>query len=240
MKRAAQSGAPGGEATLWAQTYLGHLHFNKGDLKTAEASYQTTLDRQPNYPHAIAGLARVRAAQGRISEAITLYQSLVERLPLPEFAIALGELLDAAGKPEQAKAQFDLVRAIQQLNANADMNTDMEMALFEADHGDPARALQLARAAYTKRPGIYGADALAWALHANGQNEEAWRYAQLALRLGAKDAMLHFHAGMIAAELDGKVREAQRLLSAALSINPHFSMRYAPIAQARLAELATR
>jgi tetratricopeptide (TPR) repeat protein len=238
MQRAAQAGAPGAEATLWSQTYLGHLHFNMGDLKTAEAIYQAALNQQPTYPYAIAGIARVRAAQGRTGEAITLYHSLVERLPLPEFAIALGELYDAAGKTEQAQAQFDLVRAIQQLNAGADMNTDMEMALFEADHGDAAKALTLARAAYERRPSIHGADALAWALHANGQHEEAWRYAQQALKLGTKDALLHFHAGMIALKVDAAA--AQQHLQAALDINPHFSVRFAPIAKAELSKLGAQ
>jgi tetratricopeptide (TPR) repeat protein len=235
MKRAAQAGAPGAEATLWSQTYLGHLHFNAGDLKAAEATYQAALAQQPTYAYAIAGIARVRAAQGRTGEAITLYQSLVERLPLPEFAIALGELYDAAGKPEHAQAQFDLVRAIQQLNTGADMNTDMEMALFEADHGDAAKALTLARTAHERRPSIHAADALAWALHANGQHEEAWRYAQQALKLGTKDALLHFHAGMIALKADPAA--ARQHLQAALDINPHFSVRFAPIAKAELSKL---
>lgn len=237
MQRAVKAGGPGAEPTLWAQTYLGHLHFSAGDLDAAEAAYRAALSHHPGYPHALAGLARAGAARGRYDEAIAIYRGLVERLPLPEFAIALGELYDAAGQPEQARAQYDLVRAIQQLNAGAAMNTDLEMAFFEADHGDPARALALARAAYAQRPSIHGAEALAWALHRNGQHAQAWRHAQEALRLNTRDAMLHFRAGMIAAELD---RDAARAhLRAALEINPHFSVRFAPLAQETLARLGS-
>lgn len=236
MRRASNAGAPGAEGTLWTQVYLGHLFFNKGDLKTAEAIYTATLQQQPAYPYAMAGVAKVRAAQGRYDEAIALYQTIVERLPLPEFAIALGEVYDAAGKPDRARAQYDLVRAIQQLNANAAMNTDMEMALFEADHGDPAKALTLARAAYERRPSIHGADALAWAFYHKGDFGEAWKHAQKALKLGTRDAMLHFHAGMIA-NANGDPATARKHLQTALEINPYFSVRYAPQAKAALEKL---
>jgi tetratricopeptide (TPR) repeat protein len=240
MTRAAKAGAPGAEPTLWALTYIGHLHFNMGDLKRAEEMYAAALQQQPGYAYAQAGIARVRAAQGRYDEAIAIYQSILDKLPLPQWAIELSEVYTATGKSEQALAQLDLVRAIQQLNADAAMNVDLEMALFEADHGDPAKAVALARAAYAKRPSIQGADALAWALYHAGEFDEAWTHAQEALKLGTKDALLHFHAGMIAAELEGHGGEAQRLLRTALDINPHFSVRYAPIAQMALAKLAGR
>jgi tetratricopeptide (TPR) repeat protein len=115
------------------------------------------------------------------------------------------------------------------------MNVDMEMALFEADQGDTVKALKLARAAYALRPSIHGADALAWALYHNGQYAVAWKYAQEALKLGTKDATLHFHAGMIAAKLDPL--KAEEHLHTALEINPHFSARFAPQAKAALEKL---
>jgi tetratricopeptide (TPR) repeat protein len=228
MTRAARAGSPGAEATLWSQTYVGHLYFNQGNLDTAAQIYSGVLAQQPGYPYAMGGLARVRAAQGRTDEAITLYQSILNRIPLPQYAIELGELYDSLGKSNEAQAQLDLVRAIQQLNATADMNTDLEMALFEADHGDTARAVELARAAYAKRPSIHAADALAWALYRNGDAAQAQKYAREALKLGTKDALMHFHAGMIAQEID-KV-QAQKHLRMAIDLNPYFSIRYAPFA----------
>lgn len=236
MRQAANAGAPGSEGTFWSQVYLGNLYFNKGDVKTAEMIYDDTLRQQPAYPYALAGMARVRAAQGRYDEALSLYQTVVERLPLPQFAIALGEVYDKVGQPKQAKAQYDLVRVIQTLNASAAMNTDLEMSWFESDYGDPARGLKLARAAYAQRRSIYVLDALAWALYRNGQYDEAWTYAQQALKLGTRDAMLYFHAGMIAAELDPA--KAQQYLRTALEINPNFSVRFAPQAKAALDQLA--
>jgi lipoprotein NlpI len=57
-----------------------------------------------------------------------------------------------------------------------------------------------------------------------------------ALRLGTRDAMLHYHAGMIAYALEG-LPLARHHLQQALTINPNFSIRYALQARALLAEL---
>jgi tetratricopeptide (TPR) repeat protein len=237
MRQAVEAGGPNSEATLWTQTQLGNLYFNSGDLERAEATYQAALLTRPDYVYAQAGIAKVRGAQGRSSEAIDAYAALVKRLPLPEFVIALGDLYEATGKPAEAKRQYDLVQAMQQLNASAGMDVDMELALFDADHGaDPQAALQRARASYARRASIYGADALAWALYRAGDYAEARRHATEALRLGTRDALLHYHAGMIA-QAQGDAAAARQYLEQALAINPYFSVRYTPAARATLAEL---
>jgi tetratricopeptide (TPR) repeat protein len=235
MRRAVNAGAPGAEGTLWAQVQLGVLYFNKGDLQTAEALFGNVLQQQANYAPAQAAIAKVRAAQGRADEAVALYQTVLSRLPMPQYAIELGEFYEALGRRADAKAQYDLVRAIQQINANAQMNTDLEMALFEADHGNPVKAVALARAAYQQRPSIHGADALAWALYRNGHFSEASTLIKEALKLGTQDAMLHYHAGMIALEFDAN--EARQHLQTALVINPHFSIHHAPLAEKTLKQL---
>jgi len=237
MGLAVEAGGPNSEATLWTQAQLGNLYFNSGDLQHAEQTYQEALLTRPDYVYAQAGIAKVRAAQGRSDEAIGAYQEIVKRLPLPEFVSALGDLYEAAGKPAEAKRQYDLLRAMQQLNASAGVDVDMELALFDADHGtDPQAAVQRARASYARRSSIYGADALAWALYRAGAYAEARRYATEALHLGTRDALLHYHAGMIA-QAQGDHAAARTYLEQALAINPYFSVRYAPIARATLAEL---
>jgi tetratricopeptide (TPR) repeat protein len=231
MRSAVQTALPGSESWAWTLTHLGHLYFNRGELTEAAAIYEQVLVAKANYPYALAGQARVAAAQGNTSEAIAIYKQITERLPLPEFIIALGELYEATGQTDAARQQYDLVGVIQQLNAAAGMNVDLEMALFTASHGnDPAAAVQQARAAYAERPTIYAADTLAWALYQQGEYAEAWQLSQEALRLGTKDALLHFHAGMIAAKVGDK-EAARTHLNTALAINPHFSPLYALVAQ---------
>jgi len=237
MQRAVRAGGPVSEQTLWTQVQLGHLYFNSGDIQSAERTYMQTLEAQPDYIYAFAGIARVRAAQGKYGQAIDFYQQIIKTLPLPEFVIALGEAYEANGQPNQAKQQYDLVRAMQQLNASAGMDVDMELALFDADHGaDPAQAVVRARASYARRPSIYGAEALAWALYQHGEYTEAARYSQLALRLGTRDAAMHYRASMIALALNDRPN-AREQLRQALTINPYFSVRYGEPARQKLAEL---
>ncbi len=98
------------------------------------------------------------------------------------------------------------------------MSTDLETALFEADHGSPAAALAAARAEWRARQTIHTADAMAWALHAAGRDRDALRYARQATALGTRDARLLFHRGAVEAAL-GLVGDARTHLRAALAVD---------------------
>ncbi|MBS1965338.1 MAG: tetratricopeptide repeat protein [Chloroflexi bacterium SZAS-1] len=239
MQAAVQAGGPASENSAWVRVQLGNLFFAQGDLAAAEQQYQGTLTLLPDYVYAQAGLARVRAAQGQVRAAVALYQQSIARMPLPEFVIGLGELYQADGQPAEATKQYELVQAMQQLFKANGVDTDLELALFDADHGaDAGATVALARAAYARRPSIKAADTLGWALLRAGQVDEARRYANEALRLGTRDALMLYHAGMIA-QAQGDAAQARAWLNAALTLNPHFSPLFAPQARQALAALRT-
>ena len=234
MQLAVDSGTPNAESTAWVRTQLANLYLNTGDLKQAELEYRRTLQDRPNYVYALAGLGRVRAAQGNMKEAIKLLDQAASIMPLPEFVIALGDLYQASGQQEKADQQYELVAAIETLYRANGVDMDMEIALFRADHGQNLEeTLVLARKAYANRPSIHAADALAWALYKTGNYEEAQTYSEEALKLGSKDSLKLFHAGMIALKLENK-DQAQQYLAEALAINPHFSILYAEEARRTL------
>jgi tetratricopeptide (TPR) repeat protein len=117
------------------------------------------------------------------------------------------------------------------------VNTDLEIALFYADHDMKLQtSLQKARAAYEARPSIHAADVLAWTLYKTGNYEEAQRYSSEALKLGTRDSLKLFHAGMIAKAL-GHDEQAQKYLQQAIDLNPHFSLLYSNTATAALEDL---
>ena len=221
------AGTPADRA--WAAYQLGELYFNDGRLDEAAAQYRRGTKLAPEYVPPQAGLAKVAWARGDVRDAIERFTEVTLRYPSPEYVIALGDLYEAAGEPDLAQEQFDLVATIRRLLTANGVNVDLELALFEADHGDAAGALATARAEWERRHSIHVADALAWALHANGRDREAARYATRALSLGTRNALFLFHAGMIRLGLGD--REAARvLLERAVDTNPSFSIAYAPVA----------
>jgi tetratricopeptide (TPR) repeat protein len=223
MRMAADTSVPGSEPWLWTTTHLGHLFWSQGDLDAAEHLYRTVLQQEADYSLAQFGLARIRAARGDKPAALTILRPLAARLPLPEFLAALGDLYAGLGDERLAQEQYDLVHVVQQLNAGAGMNVDLELAAFDVYHGaDVQSALAAAQASYRERPTIYAADTLAWALHRAGNDQAAWRYSQEALRLGTRDAMLHAHAAAIADSL-GNAIAAEQHRAEVEKINPHYS-----------------
>ena len=203
----------------------------------AGRTYARALDVFPDYYMALGGLGRVRAAEGQLAAAVDLYRRAVARVPAPDLVAALGDVLDAAGHTDEAGRQYALVEYMGKVAAAAGTTYGRQLALFYADHDRrPEEALRLARLEAAGRGDIYTDDTLAWACYKNGRLAEAARAAHRALRLGTEEAMLHYHAGAIAAAL-GHERIAARHLRRALGLNPHFDLRHAPRARAALAAL---
>lgn len=239
MEQAATAGSGYAENTAWANVQLGNLRFDGGDLAGAGHDYTAALAALPGYAPALAGQAKVAAAAGNLDRAAALYDEAVRAIPLPELLASYGDVLNAAGRTDEAETQFALVAAIQQLYAASGVDTDLELALFTADHGDPgdlSDAIAQARKAVTARPSIVAYDVLAWTLYRGGDFDEAAEASAQALRLGTRNALMEFHAGMIAAAR-GEREQAIALLEGALALNPHFSIRYAPEARATLERL---
>ena len=217
------------EDQAFAAFYLGELYFNSGRVDRAAFYYRRGAQLAPDYIPPKAGLAKVAWARGDLTDAIQRYEHIVGRYPLPEYVIALGDLYTRAGDPRRAAREYALVHVEERLFQAAGVNVDLELSLFEADHGDPAAALRAARDEWARRHSILVADALGWALHRAGRDREAMPYARFAEKLGYHSALIHFHAGMIELSLGHRAAGLAELRRAR-AINPHFSIRYAPVA----------
>jgi tetratricopeptide (TPR) repeat protein len=233
MRLAVGAGAGSAEAVAWSRVQLGHLLLRRGQIAEAEREYAWAQAIDPNSAPAVAGMGRARLTAGDPAGAIPFYERAVERQPLPEHVLALADLYKAVGRPDDAARQLELARTLQQLAAADGGNVDLELALFEAERGDPARAVELARAEVARRDSVHAHDALAWALYNTGEYAAARAESQRALRLGTRDGLMLFHAGMIELKL-GNEPEGRRLLGEALVADPGFSARWVPVARGLL------
>jgi tetratricopeptide (TPR) repeat protein len=236
MRLAVSAGGGSPENVAYAQTLLGNLELQLGHSGAARLAYETALARFPQYVPALGGLARVDAARGDLRAAIRRYRRVVDRLPLPEYVIGLGESELAAGRRAQARRDLALVQAEQRLLAANGVNTDVDLALFQADHGSTGQAVVLARRAWKAAPSVRSADALGWALTRDDRPAAGLRWAKRALALGSRDAAFLYHAGM-AAKAAAQPGLARAYLSRAIAFNPRFSPLYGPRARRALEEL---
>jgi tetratricopeptide (TPR) repeat protein len=221
------------EQIAWTMTQIGNVNFNMGRLGEAANAYRRALRRFPGYVHAEAGLARVEASEGHYRKAITRLRRAVAVLPIPAYVILLGDMLHVSGHEAAARREYALVGAIEKLFAANGVRTELQTAVFDLDHNrNVADALARARTAYESARGIYTEDALAWGLYRSGRCQEARTHSARALRLGTRDALLIFHRAMIERCLGSA--SARSWFRRALTINPHFSFLWAPVARAEL------
>jgi len=225
------------ENLAWTQFMLAEECLRVGNIKDAEQSYQDALSSYNGYHLALAGLAKVRTAQGRFSDAIELYQRAMAVIPLPTYAAALGDVYKRVGRDADAKKAYDLVEYIGKLSALNKSVFNRELALFYADHDYKLeQSLQLARRELEVREDIYTWDVLAFALYKNGRFPEAAKAAAQAHKLGTRDSLLFFHAAMIYRKL-GATQRAKTYFESALALNPHFHIFYAESARRELQEI---
>ncbi len=226
--------APPRETVAWYRWQLGETAFATGDYVSAERHYRDALTTFPDYLRAVAGLGRVRAADGDIKGAIELYEQVVNRVPDPVFVATLGDLYRLAGREKEADAQYQLVEQIARLSEANGALYNRQLAVFYANHDTHAEtAYANAKREYEARRDIYGADAVAWAALKAGNIPEAQSHIKDALRLGTQDALLLYHAGMIA-RAAGDERLSRDYLQRALKLNPQFDPLQAALARKAL------
>jgi tetratricopeptide (TPR) repeat protein len=127
----------------------------------------------------------------------------------------------------EAERQYELVEYIGQLTQLNRIVYNRDLAYFYADHRRHLeQGVALAEREAVLRHDIYTADTLAWAYFQSGRYAAADRLLSQSLSLGTRDALLFYHAGMIAWR-EGDEQRAARYLKLALRTNPYFHVLHA-------------
>ena len=236
-KDKALASAFGDAGLAFYTTFQAQLAHDTGHYDRAADLYSQALREAPGYYIALAGLARERAAQGRIDDAIKTYEQAVAAVPQPDAVAALGDLYRLRGDAAKAKIEYDTVGAIATLAAINKQVYNRALAVYDADHDvNVDEAVRLAQTELSVRQDVYGYDAVAWALYKAGRYTDAKDAATKALAQNTPDARLLYHAGMVDKAL-GHLDAARTELRRALAISPKFDPVQAPIARAALADL---
>lgn len=205
------------EQLAWFHLRLGDLALRTGHLRESRRELEAGLAIAPGDYRLLGTLARLDAAQHDWRGAICAGELAVSRALDPA---TLGVLSDAwAALGDTAKtAEYDRALAVSVLRQQGPYHR--AWSLFLLDHGrEIPRVLENVTGELASRHDIYGDDLLAWALHRAGRDAEARPAMARALALGTRDAMLYYHAGMIARAV-GDSSGARAALETALAINP--------------------
>ncbi|MFD9700412.1 tetratricopeptide repeat protein [Lentzea sp. NPDC059081] len=182
-----------GVASFTRAAYHFELH---GRLDEARGALERALESASSPDEAAFCRLHLDKLEGR-TEFLETTRERASKVPSPENLAKYGEALDRAGRPAEARAQYDL--ALRQLRALG--GDDLTAALISADHGDPAEALRFAEKEWAKRRSVFSADALAWALHVNRRSAEALPYSDQAVALGWRDQEVLRHRTAILGSL---------------------------------------
>lgn len=227
MESAVNAGSPVAENTVWCKYQLANLYYNIGNTDTAAEMFQEIIFEYPEYSYAYAGMAKIKMHQNKYSEAIDLYSKAIQKNSVPEFLISLGDAYTLNGEIEKAEEVYNKVKFLITFYKQNGIETDLEMALFNADHGIRVEeSFEISeRSLQEGSRCIKSFHAAAWTAFKSGNLNAAENYISQALRLGTKNPLLYFHAGKIFEKSD-KQSEADEYLNFALSINPFYESLY--------------
>ena len=238
MTMAYQSTPPGEvEDGAWIVTQMAHLNLAIGKIDQAENLAQQALAMFPGYHYALGILAKVRIQQKRYDEAVELLRQRYQAAPHAENLFDLARALQLAGKPREAQKAFAEFEQKSLLETNRADNSNHELIFYYADYANqPAKALEVARREYSRRHDVFTLDCYAWALHLNGQDDEALRQIDKALAVGIRNAEFFRHAGEIELAV-GDRQSAERYFRQSVELNAPASEE-ARLALIRLSESA--
>lgn len=211
------------ENIAWAKVMLGSFYFKIGELEKAERSYEEALQTFKDHYLAVEHLAELYSAKGYYEKAAALYERALELNPKPHFYLELGEVYEKLGRPAKSKELYGKAEARYKEYAESGIKGhSRELVLFYAEKNiNLDRALELAKGDSEDTEDIYAYDTLAWAYYKVGNFDKAKDAMSKALRLGTRDAVLYYHAGVILHKL-GKKEEAKKYFDLVLATNPFF------------------
>ena len=140
----------------WLELQRGELDLAGGRPAEAERRYERAESAYSGDWLVEEHRAALRAAQGRLDEALALYEDVAARAPRPELHQALGDVHLRVGRPEEARPWHDLALAAYLDSVErGGVHYFHHLAHFYLEsRPDPAEAVRWARADHELRPNL--------------------------------------------------------------------------------------
>jgi tetratricopeptide (TPR) repeat protein len=222
------------EQAAWFHLRLADLYLGQGRERGAERELRAGLAIDPADHRLLAAMARLAAVRHDWREVISYGDKAIAITLDPA---TLGIVSDAHAALGDTARAAEYAAAMEVAVGQQPGAYHRAWSLFLLDHGRRIpEVLAAAQAELAGRRDIHGYDLVAWALYRSGRAAEAREPMRAALAQGTQDAMLHYHAGMIA-RATGNLTEARDHLERALTIAPAFDHAAPAVARATLDSL---
>ncbi|MEO1053739.1 MAG: hypothetical protein AAFX87_24090 [Bacteroidota bacterium] len=183
---------------LWASVNLGDMYGHAGRLEDAYATYLKVLKQDPDYTHALRGIAWLAYSNDdKKDEAERIMKSIKEQTALPDAYLMLAELAEASGNEQGKDAYLDSFMNESTQAKYTDMYNKYIIEILAKDHEDVERALDIARREVTNRPTPATYAQLAWCMVQNGEHKEALRIAQVYVENKSHEPEILYQLGTI-------------------------------------------
>jgi tetratricopeptide (TPR) repeat protein len=209
------------EDLAWYASEMANLELTRGQASEAAKLFSQALQLFPGYCRALEGMARVKMAQHEFAAAVGFLQQRNRVCPHPEDLLLLAQALEKAGRRQEAEESYSRFEAEACARLTASDNANRELVFYYVDEAhQPEKALRIAQLEISRRHDIETLHAYAWALYANGELAQARRQLESALAVGVRDAVVLYHAGVVASALDDQAA-APRFFKQSLDLNPY-------------------
>ena len=232
IKLAVSAGYPGLEQTEWARMILEHLYEITGKLDSAKMACDRALDERPDYPFAIAGLARIEEAKGNYPQAIGYMEKARDMIVEYSFRDVLTDLYRLNNEPAKGDESANYV--VDELGGNLGdesqsihghyADKELAYAYLKINPPDLDKALKHAITEYDRRPAnIDVCEALAWVRYKRGEYKQADTLIDRAMRTHSKNPVLLCQAGLIKIKAGNKDKGVE-LITAAEQQDPYLDI----------------
>ncbi|MCY7329832.1 MAG: tetratricopeptide repeat protein, partial [Saprospiraceae bacterium] len=219
---------------------LAHLYEDTNQPDLAEAQYRTALEERPDYPFALAGMARIARFKKDYPAAIQYLEKARNVMSDASFYEELIDVYRLNNQPDKAdecaRITADALLA-DNITANKDKDmghySDRELATLYVKMGKMDKAVEHARIEYQRRPqNIDACETLAWVLYKKGQAAEAAPLVTTMMRTKSQNPERLVKAGLIM--LANGQGDGKEMIVKGLSLKPYMDETLAQEAQGHI------